>query len=142
MGAIAISMYFPTRARLFRSATVTSKGAITDGGNLTVTGATTLSSGTSNNITLNNANNFNTVAITSANNVILNDTNALIFGTSSVTGTLDVTTAGAITSSAALTIGDQATFSAGAGNDILQRQVTATRASLVRHEHECETRGQ
>ena len=44
---------------------VTAGGAITDSGNLAVTGTTTLAAGAGNDITLDNANNFSTVSITS-----------------------------------------------------------------------------
>ena len=74
---------------------VTTNGAITDSGNLVVTGTTTLAAGAGNNITLDNTDNFSTVAVTSGNNVTLNDTNALILGASTVSGTLGVTTNGA-----------------------------------------------
>jgi hypothetical protein len=97
---------------------VTTGGAITDSGNLVVTGTTTLAAGAGNDITLDNANNFSTVSITSGRNVTLNDTNALILGASTVSGTLAVTTAGAITQSGALNVTGTATLAAGSGNDI------------------------
>jgi hypothetical protein len=79
---------------------VTAAGAITDSGNLNVTGATTLAAGAGNDIILDSAgNNFSTVAITSGRNVTLVDSNALNLGASTVSGTLNVTTAGAITDS-------------------------------------------
>ena len=57
---------------------VTTNGALTQSGALNVTGATTLSAGTANDITLNNAsNNFSTVAVNSGNNVTLADADAL-----------------------------------------------------------------
>ena len=53
---------------------VTTNGALTQSGPLTVAGTTTLAAGAANNITLNNAaNNFSTVGITSGNNVALTD---------------------------------------------------------------------
>ena len=59
---------------------MTTNGALTQSGALTVTGVTTLAAGAANNITLNNAgNNFSTVGITSGNNVALTDSNALIW---------------------------------------------------------------
>ncbi len=61
--------------------------------------------GAANNITLNNAaNNFSTVGITSGNNVALTDANALDLAASTVSGTLGVTTNGALTQSGALTV--------------------------------------
>ena len=80
---------------------------------------TTLSAGAANNITLNNAsNNFSTVAVNSGNNVTLADANALNLGTSTVSGTLNVTTNGALTQSGALTVAGTTTLVAGSGNDI------------------------
>ena len=97
---------------------VTAGGTITDSGNLVVTGTTTLAAGAGNDITLNNANNFSTVSITSGRNVTLNDTNALVLGASTVSGTLGVTTAGAITQSGALNVTGTTSLAAGAANDI------------------------
>ncbi len=95
---------------------VTTGGNITDSGTLSVTGATTLAA---NNITLNNANNFTgAVSITSGNNVTLNDTNALVLGASTISGTLNVTTAGALTQSGALSVTGATTLTSGAANDI------------------------
>ncbi len=97
---------------------VTTGGAITDTGALTVAGTTTLTAGSTNDITLDNADDFGTVAITSGHNVILNDTNSLILGASTVSGTLNVTTNGTITQSAALGVTGTTTMAAGAGNNI------------------------
>ncbi len=97
---------------------VTAGGTITDSGNLTVTGTTTLVAGATNDITLNNSNNFSTVAITSGNNVTLNDTNAIVLGTSTVSGTLGVTANGTITDSGNLTVTGTTTLASGATNDI------------------------
>ena len=99
---------------------VTTDGAITDSGNLAMAGTTTLAAGAANNITLNNANNFNTVAISSGNNVALVDTNALVLGASTVSGTLGLTTGGALTQSGVLNVTGTTTFTASAANtDIL-----------------------
>ena len=66
---------------------VTTAGAITDSGNLAVTGTTTLAAGAGNDITLDSAgNNFSTVAITSGRNVTLVDSNALNLGASTSLG--------------------------------------------------------
>ncbi len=98
---------------------VTAGGAISQVGAVVVPGTTTLAAGAANNITLNNAaNNFSTVGITSGNNVALTDSNALDLGASTVSGTLNVTTAGAVTQSGALTVTGVTTLAAGAGNDI------------------------
>ena len=98
---------------------MTTAGALTQSGPLTVTGVTTLAAGAANNITLNNAaNNFSTVGITTGNNVALTDVNALILGASTVSGTLGVTTNGALTQSGALTVAGTTTLAAGAANNI------------------------
>ncbi|MBI2812982.1 MAG: hypothetical protein HYX71_01710 [Opitutae bacterium] len=99
---------------------MTTAGAITDSGNLTVAGTTTLTAGTGNNITLDNANNFSTVVITSGNNVTLNDTNALDLGASTVSGTFTLTAGGSITQSGALNVTGTTTVSLTTpGTDIL-----------------------
>src|SRR5207244_1387573 len=98
---------------------VTTTGALTQSGALDVTGITTLAAGAANNITLNNAaNNFSTVGVTSGNNVNVRDVNALILGASTVSGTLGVTTNGALTQSGALALTGLTTLAAGAGNNI------------------------
>ena len=75
--------------------------------------------GAANNITLNNAaNNFSTVGITSGNNVVLNDINALDLAASTISGTLAVTTNGALTESGPLTVAGTTTLAAGAANNI------------------------
>jgi len=80
---------------------VTAGGAITNSGNLNVTGTTTLAAGAGNDIALDSVgNNFSTVAITSGRNVALVDSDALDFGTSTVSGTLNVTSGGALTRAA------------------------------------------
>ncbi len=80
-----------------------------------------LAAGAANNITLNNAaNDFSTVGITSGNNVALTDANALVLGASTVSGTLGLTTGGALTQSGALTVTGATTFTATAANtDVL-----------------------
>ena len=104
---------------------VNTSGAITQSGALVVTGVTTLAAGAGNNITLNNAaNNFSTLAVTTGNNVSVTDTNALILGASTVSGTLGVNTSGAITQSGALVVTGAATFAAGAANSITLNTAT------------------
>ena len=102
--------------------TISTSGAITQSGALTVTGATSLTAGSTNNITFDNvSNNFERLGISSGNNVSIRDANALALTTSTVSGTLDVTTAGAITQSGLSPILDvtgAATFAAGSGNNI------------------------
>lgn len=83
---------------------VNAAGPVTQTGALTVTGLTTLAVGTGNDITLSNAaNNFSTVAIASANNASLRDTNALVIGTSTVNNSLALVAGGTITQSGAIT---------------------------------------
>lgn len=102
---------------------VTAGGDITDSAALSVAGTATFTVG-ANNITLNTAmNNFNIVAINSANDVTLRDANSLELGNVAISGNLTLTTAGAVSQSVgtALTINGSAataTFIAGAGNDI------------------------
>src|SRR6185436_8629617 len=101
------------------SLVLTSAGTISASGTLVVTGTATFAAPATNSITLNSAgNNFSTVVITSANNVILVDTNAIDLGGATVAGTLSVTANGAITDSGNLTVGLPATFAAGAANNI------------------------
>ncbi len=99
--------------------TLTAGGTITDAGDLSVPGTTTLSAGSGNDITLDNANDFATVAVTAGNNITLNDTNAIALGNSTSSGNLDVTAGGAITDNAGTTLAtaNHAAFDAGS-NDI------------------------
>jgi hypothetical protein len=99
------------------SLNVTAGGAMTDSGNLIVTGTTTLAAGV-NDIVLNNANDFiGAVSIANGTNVTLNDSNVLDLGASTVGGSLNVTTGGALTQSGAVTVAATTTLAAG-GNDI------------------------
>ncbi|MBF0271325.1 MAG: S-layer family protein, partial [Magnetococcales bacterium] len=111
---------------------VTTSGAITQSGALSVAGVATLAAGAANNITLATAtNDFATVAITTGNNVTVVDANALILGASTVSGTLGVTTAGAITQSGALNVAGVATLAAGAANDITLGTATNDFATMA-----------
>jgi hypothetical protein len=85
---------------------VTANGAITDSGPLSVAGTTTLTAGAANNITLDQlANNFvGAVSVITANNVTLNDANAIDLGPMTVSGNLSVTANGAITDSGQLSV--------------------------------------
>lgn len=86
---------------------VTTAGEISQSGGsaITVAGNTALAAGNGNNITLSGAgNDFSTVAVTSAKDVSLRDTNALNMGGSSIAGTLSLHSNGAITQSGALAI--------------------------------------
>ncbi|MHB1949794.1 MAG: beta strand repeat-containing protein, partial [Gammaproteobacteria bacterium] len=72
---------------------------------MTILGTTTIAAGSGNNITLDNsANNFGTVAITSANNATLTDSNALILGTSSLSGSFNITSGGILTDSGNISV--------------------------------------
>jgi filamentous hemagglutinin family protein len=114
----------------------TTAGGITDSGSgaLVVSGTATLDAGAANDITLNNNNNFNTVAIVSGKNVTLNDVDALTvggnvtgnlgtssgagttFNTLGVGGSLTTTANGAIGENGPVTVGGLASFSAAAGS--------------------------
>ncbi|MCP4473344.1 MAG: S-layer family protein, partial [Gammaproteobacteria bacterium] len=99
--------------------TVTAGGDIINFGALRVTGATTLTA-TGNDITLDNANNdFTSVALTGAN-VSIQDTNAIEFAASTITGgfTVDTNGGGNITQSGALRVAGTTTLTA-TGNDII-----------------------
>ena len=101
------------------SFSVTSTRAITESLTvpISVTGATTLNSGTAP-ITLTTANDdFNSVGVTGStntNNVTISDTNAIILAASTVGGTYSITAAGAITQSGALSITGNSTITTGA----------------------------
>src|SRR5258706_399294 len=89
---------------------VTAAGTITDSGALTVTNGTTLTAG-ANAITLDNANNFSTVSVVSGTAVVLNDTNAIDLGAIS-SSSLNVTAGAGVTSSGALLITGNSTYTA------------------------------
>jgi trimeric autotransporter adhesin len=98
---------------------VTTNGALSQTGPMTVTGTTTLAAGSGNDITLTNASNdFSAVAVANGRNVALTDVNTLDLGASTISGTLDVSTGGSVTQSGALNVAGNATFAAGASNDI------------------------
>ena len=91
--------------------TVTAGGAVTDSGTLVVPGTATISaSGQA--VTLDQtASNFGTIAITGAN-VAVTDTNALILGAATVSGTYAITAGGALTDSGTQEITGATTISA------------------------------
>lgn len=98
---------------------VTVDGAITQSGALTVGGAATLTTAETANITLSNSgNDFSSVGIVAANNVVLRDKNALELAESTVSGSLTVTTKGDITQSGALLVADKTTLTAGSSYHI------------------------
>ena len=112
--------WFSGPLRSLATLNVTTNGALTQSGVLNVAGTTTLAAGAGNDITLTNGgNNFSTVAITSGRNVALTDANALDLGTSTISGTLNVTASGAITDSGNVVVTGATTLAAGSGNDII-----------------------
>ena len=98
--------------------TATTAGNISQTGTLNIAGSTTLSS--QGDITLNNAgNDFNTVAVSSANanNVVLKDANDLNLGTANIRGNLTVEAQGSIQNTlGSLTIGGNASFTSSLAN--------------------------
>ncbi|MEK6707550.1 MAG: filamentous hemagglutinin N-terminal domain-containing protein, partial [Pseudomonadota bacterium] len=101
---------------------VTAAGAITQAGPIIQAagaGGVSLTAGAANNITLSDAGNdfAGAVRIVSGNNVTLNDANAFAFGnggTSAVSGSLSLTTGGAVTQANALTVVGTSSITAGA----------------------------
>ena len=132
VGSLALGTLGSTGAFTLTS---TSSSSITQTAPAIVTGTTTIIAGAGQNITLNNAgNDFGTLAITSGNNVTLQDTNGLILGASTISGDLNVTTNGALTQSAAISIngvGKTATFAAGALNNITLNTSTNDFTNLI-----------
>ena len=83
--------------------TVTSGGAVTDSGAISVAGATTINAGASNDVTLDNANDFGgNISVQSGRNVRLNDINSLTLDLSTFS-TLTATAAGTVTLAGQLT---------------------------------------
>jgi filamentous hemagglutinin family protein len=103
--------------------TVQTGGALTQAGDLAVTGTTSITAG-ANDITLSRAaNNFGgAVSIVSGKDVSLRDTNALVLGTSTMSGNLTVRTGGALTQTGALAITGTTSLTAGILNDITLAQ--------------------
>ena len=86
-------------------------GISQSGGSLTVSGSAVLTTpGAS--ISLDKANNFASVGITSAANATINDINALVLDSITLGGSLLVTTGGAVTQSAALSVAGLTTINA------------------------------
>ena len=86
--------------------TITGAGAISQAAStaLTIKGATAIAAGATNNVTLTNTNNDFTgaVSVSSGNAVGITDTNALVLGASTVSGTLGITAGGAVTQTGAI----------------------------------------
>ena len=83
---------------------VTSAGAITDTGDLTVKAAATFEAGSVHSIVLDNANDFSSVGIIGGNNVTINDVGSVVLSASTVNGNLAVTAVGDVTQSGALVV--------------------------------------
>src|SRR5207247_6747645 len=95
-------------------------GLISESGNVTVAGTTTLAAGAANNIILDNADDFvGPVSVVSGNNVTLNDVNALTLGASAISGNLNVTANGLISDSGNVTVAGANTLAACATNNIV-----------------------
>src|SRR5207302_7997629 len=98
---------------------VTANGLVSDSGNVTVAGATSLSAGAANNITLSHADDFvGPVSIVSGKDVSLNDINSLTLGASTVSGNLAVTANGLISDSGNVTVAGATSLADGTGNNI------------------------
>ncbi len=120
-------------ARTTSTFDLTAAGAVTDSGNIIIGGATTIAAGSTNNITLDTASNdFNSVGITSGNDVALVDTNGIDLAASTVSGTLTVTSGGAMTDSGALAVTGVTTLAAGSGNNITLNTGTNDFAAAVK----------
>src|SRR5581483_7948680 len=102
-----------------RNLTLTANGLLSDAGNVSVAGATTVTVG-SHDVLFTHADDFvGPVSIVSANNVTLNDVNALTLGASSIFGNLIVTANGVISDSGDFTVAGTTSLAAGGGNNIL-----------------------
>lgn len=100
--------------------TLISGGGMTQSGAMSVGGTTSLTAGSSNNITLNNSGNDFTgaVSVVSGKDVSLRDKNALEMGASTVSGNLTLVSNGAMTQSGALSVSGTTSLTAGAANNI------------------------
>src|SRR6185437_6541760 len=99
--------------------TVTANGLVSDSGNVTVAGATSLAAGAGNNIAFSKADDFvGPVSIVSGKDVSLNDINALTLGASTVSGNLTVRANGLVSDSGKVTVAGATSLAAGAGNNI------------------------
>ena len=119
------------------TATLTAGGAVTQTGPLRVTGSTTVNAAGQNVMLDNAGNDFGGVVAVTAEDLALRDANALQLGTTNATGAATLTSGGALTQSAAMTIGG-ATSLASAGDITLdnaandfQAAVTATGAAIT-----------
>jgi parallel beta-helix repeat protein len=91
---------------------VTASGAINQSGPLSVGQRAVFSARSTDDIRLDDANNFQTLAVTQARNVVVRDTNAITLGASFIAGSLSVSAGGAV-SADALKVGGLASFTTG-----------------------------
>jgi len=113
---------------------VTAGSAVIDSGTLEISGITTITAGSSNNITLDHAtNNFAAaVEIASGKDVAITDEDAIILGASTVSGTYDITADGVVTNSGTLEISGITTITAGSGNNITLNSAANNFAAAVK----------
>ncbi len=99
---------------------VNAGGTITDSGNLSITGTTTLNTSAAAVVTLDNNNNFGgaVTANGSITNLTLNDTGAIRFASVDINGNLVVTAAGQIDQTGAILVDGTSSLTAGNANDI------------------------
>lgn len=98
--------------------TVRATGAITQTGDLDVTGATSFNAGTANDITLNDAGNtFGTLTLV-GNNVSLTDSTAVELAASTIVGTFDLVAGGAVTQTGSINGGTTPMLAATGAVDI------------------------
>lgn len=99
---------------------VNAGGTITDSGNLSITGTTTLNTSAAAVVTLDNNNNFGgaVTANGAITNLTLNDTGAIRFASVDINGNLVVTAAGQIDQTGAILVDGTSSLTAGNANDI------------------------
>src|SRR5206468_1971370 len=99
--------------------TVTANGGVA-AGVLVVGGPTSIAAGAANDVIFDTAgSDFGTFRIVSGRNVRVRDPNALTLGTSTISGTLIIVTAGTLAQSGPVSVAGDTTLNAGAGNTIL-----------------------
>lgn len=106
------------QSNVSRNLTLTSAGGITQSGAVVVGRTAALSAAAATDIVLTDADNDFGTLMASAQNVVLNDLNALVLGTATLTGDLNVTTNGAISQFGSLSVYGATTLNAGQDNNI------------------------
>ncbi|MEN9867660.1 MAG: hypothetical protein RL748_3250, partial [Pseudomonadota bacterium] len=97
------SLALDASTNVSRNLSVSAGGAITQNAAITVNGTATFDAG-SNAVNLPlTTNDFGTISVTKASDATFTDINGVVFGSTKVTGTLDVTAGGAITQSGVIT---------------------------------------